>query len=319
MKGDPGSSVRNASRLGLAVRKSSADIVHLVGTNALVFSPICKLFRRGKRIVRHIFTSYDRTDKIIRPARRVVNSFFVDAYAFTSPWIGEWEHDLSSRTRRFLFRPPIDCELYAPVNQPSSSVPSERMGRKTILYMGPLLRSRFPMVPVLGGLKELVRRGTDAGLVILTSAIRTSHMQCETVLALARSLDLQDRVVLKRVDLSESQRVQAYNESDTVIFPFIGPEPEKLADPPFGLLEAMACGRIVLATNVLSIPEIVEDGETGYLISEASIEQIQAGLHRALASPWDERVQTNARRRIIRDFSYPEIRRRVMDTYQAFG
>ena len=76
--------------------------------------------------------------------------------------------------------------------------------------------------------------------------------------SLARSLGIENNLVVRRVDLTESERVEAYNSSDVVIFPFVGPVPEKLADPPFGVLEAMACERTVLGTRVLSIPEVID-------------------------------------------------------------
>src|SRR5712664_3408791 len=104
----------DAAKLGMVARRCSADVIHIVGTNALVFSPVCKLLRAQGAIVRQIFTPYDRRDGIVRPFRRFVNNLFVGAYAFTTPWIGGWDRDLGSGMRKFLVRPPIDCELYRP-------------------------------------------------------------------------------------------------------------------------------------------------------------------------------------------------------------
>jgi len=56
--------------------------------------------------------------------------------------------------------------------------------------------------------------------------------------------------------------------ADIVIVPSIS--------EPFGrvVIEAMACGKPVIATNVGGIPEIIEDGKTGILIAPNSLDAI---------------------------------------------
>ena len=303
-------------RLSITTSSVSPDIIHLIGTNALAFSPLSKLLRAGGRIVRHIFTSYDRSDQAVRPVRWLANTLFIDSYAFTTPRIGQWAQERSPRTRRFLIRPPINCELYRPLDsQTSGSLPGRR--EKTILYIGPLWGSRFPAIRVLKGIKHLANKGVDAHLLILTSAIRTSAMDSEMLLTIARSLGLDSRLTIRRVDLSEQERVTAYNAADVVIFPYVGPVPERLADPPFGILEAMACGRMVLATDVLSISEIVRNEETGFVIDDCTSEEIAAGLYRALTTPYERAIGRNARERILADFSYSKVRESLMSSYSS--
>src|SRR5207245_3949936 len=237
----------DAAKLGLLATQCSADIIHVVGTNALVFSPVCKLLGTSGAIVRHIFTPYDRKDGMVRPLRWLVNNLFVGAYAFTTPWIGRWDKDLGSGMRKFLVRPPIDCELYRPSNGKDNRSANDGLHEYNLLYMGPLWPSRFPAQNVLGAVRLLLEKGFDVGLRILTSA-RSSVSLCEEVLSLAKRLGIDGNLFLERRDLSETERVRAYNGADVIIFPYVGPEPEQLADPPFGILESMACGGVVLST-----------------------------------------------------------------------
>ena len=144
-----------------------------------------------------------------------------------------------------------------------------------------------------------------------------SVVLCEEVLSLARRLGVEANLFLERRDLSETERVRAYNAADLVIFPYVGPEPEQLADPPFGILESMACGGIVLSTGVLSIPEVVNDGITGFLAEGTSQHEVYSGIVRALTSPDRERVGIQARERVIEDFSYPAIRQNLIDAYES--
>ncbi len=312
------SSIRalTAARLSLSARRASPDIIHLIGTNALVFAPFSKLLRAGGSIVRHIFTSYDRSDLAVRPVRWLANALFIDSYAFTTPRIGRWSEEHSKRTRRFLVRPPIDCDLYRPVPGLSSGSALNQRER-SILYMGPLWDSRFPATRVLKAIKLLIDRGVNPHLLVLTSASRTSPMDSDRLQALGRALGLNDCLTVRRVDLSEDERVAAYNSADVVIFPYVGPFPERLADPPFGILEAMACARIVLATDVLSISEVLNDEETGFVAKDSTPEEIANGLYRALTTTDGNRIERNARQRILTDFSYPVVRQRLMSSYSS--
>jgi len=301
----------------MAVRRSEADIAHLVGTNALVFSPACRILNAKTHVVRHVFTSYDNNDRIVRPARWLVNSLFVDGYAFTTPWIGDWAKDRTPRTRRFLVRPPIDCDFYRRRERASLGIVPDSGHQYNVLYMGPLLASRFPAASVLEGLRMVLRDGFSARLVVLTSPGRTSESKAEAVRVLGRQLGFERNLIVNRVDLDEVQRVEAYNSADVVVFPFVGPVPEKLADPPFALLEAMACERVVLGTRVLSMPEVVENGKTGFLIQKATASDIHRGLTVAFTHRDLGMVGRLAREKISREFGYPKVRKDLLAAYKT--
>src|SRR2546425_126060 len=178
-----GTSSVNAIKLGILASQDSHDIIHVVGASAMIFSPVYKLLGANGAIVRQIFCPHDLNDGLVRPVRWLVNNLFVGAYAFTSPWNGPWERDLGYRMRKFLLRPPIDCELYRPINAEGGGRVYARSHEYTILYMGPLWPSRFPAQNVLEAIRLLLKKGFDIGLEILTST-RSSALLGEEVLAL---------------------------------------------------------------------------------------------------------------------------------------
>jgi len=69
------------------------------------------------------------------------------------------------------------------------------------------------------------------------------------------------------------------------------------------ILEAMACGRPIVATRVSGIPEVVLDGETGFLVEPGDEVGLAEAIERILDAPeLAERLGAAGRARIERDF-----------------
>ena len=70
------------------------------------------------------------------------------------------------------------------------------------------------------------------------------------------------------------------------------------------MLEAMACDTPVLATPVGAIPDIIKDGETGFIMANNSPECIGENITNALEYPKSDEIVKNARKIINRDFTH---------------
>ena len=84
------------------------------------------------------------------------------------------------------------------------------------------------------------------------------------------------------------------------------------------MLEAMACGTPVLATPVGAIPDMITDGETGFIMGNNSAACIAENVMRALEHPDLEMIVRNARTLVEREFTYEaavEKYRRILEEF----
>jgi glycosyltransferase involved in cell wall biosynthesis len=124
-----------------------------------------------------------------------------------------------------------------------------------------------------------------------------------------------------RYDLDDAALVDAYRRALCLVLPSVyrpagGAEtkvPELLGQT---LLEAMACATPVICTRVASMPEIVEDGRSGFIVEPGDHAQLRDRL-RWLASHPEEAAAMGAegRRTVLSRFQWSQVVERCLDAY----
>jgi glycosyltransferase involved in cell wall biosynthesis len=102
--------------------------------------------------------------------------------------------------------------------------------------------------------------------------------------ALIRALGLEHTVLLPGA-LPVERVAAAMRTAALVVLPCVVAADGNVDALPTVLLEAMACGLPVVSTALSGIPEIVADGETGYLVPPGAAAPLAAALGRVLADP----------------------------------
>jgi glycosyltransferase involved in cell wall biosynthesis len=86
------------------------------------------------------------------------------------------------------------------------------------------------------------------------------------------------------------------------------------------VMEAMACGRPVIATDTGDIPSLVDDGETGFIIEQDNIDALAQRIgvllqNRSLC----ERMSEAARRKAEKEFGLERLVRETLIAYRSAG
>lgn len=68
--------------------------------------------------------------------------------------------------------------------------------------------------------------------------------------------------------------------------------------------EGMSCGAIIVATPVGGVPDLITDGEAGFVMEDNSPECIARNVIRALEYPRLEEIAQNARKLIEEEYTY---------------
>jgi glycosyltransferase involved in cell wall biosynthesis len=115
---------------------------------------------------------------------------------------------------------------------------------------------------------------------------------------LMRKTGLQDRVLFTGF-VPNHQMVQYYNAADVYLMPTL-----RIEGLPFVLLEAMSCGKPVVATRAGGNASLVKHGENGFLIEPGNIQQL---VHYTTTILKDgestARLSVAARQTIVEDFN----------------
>jgi glycosyltransferase involved in cell wall biosynthesis len=81
-------------------------------------------------------------------------------------------------------------------------------------------------------------------------------------------------------------------------------------------IEAMASGTPVVASAIGGLPEVVEDGVTGFLVEPGNVAELRARLAEVLAEPrLAERLGRNARQRVLETFTWEACAGRCLAAY----
>jgi glycosyltransferase involved in cell wall biosynthesis len=167
------------------------------------------------------------------------------------------------------------------------------------------------------GVRYLVEAATrEVPVVLVGQPYEPAYMDVLRGLAEGKDVEF-------RHDSRDEDLVAAYQQALCVVLPSVYSDdeghmtrvPELLGQT---LLEGMACGIPAVCTDVASLPEVVEDGVSGFVVPPNDPGAIRDKLLWLEAHPDEaERMGQAARRRVLDRFGWSEVVRRCLDAYAA--
>jgi glycosyltransferase involved in cell wall biosynthesis len=232
----------------------------------------------------------------------------VSGYVKTDRWyhgrlhISEYSRRVygSERGSRVIYGG-VDIERFAP--------PANGVKRDTVLFVG----------------RILPHKGVDVLIDAVTADMRVEIIGPASDGGFVRDLRVlaSGKTVTFRHDADDKELIAAYRRALCVVLPSVyrtryGTEtlvPELLGQT---LLEGMACGAPTVATDVASLPEIVADGVTGFVVPPGNPQALGERLrwlneHREAA----DEMGRAGRQRVIDRFTWPAVVQRCLTAYGA--
>jgi starch synthase len=241
---------------------------------------------------RDILRSYPSLD----PARVHVVHNGIDA--------GQWAPDRSDTARRSVEEHGVDPD------------------RPAVIFVGRITRQKG--LPYL--LRACAELPPEVQLVFCAGAPDTPEIKAEVEGLIAGLKERREGVVWIAEMLPRAQVVALLSHSTVFVCPSVY-EPLGIVN-----LEAMACGLPVVGTATGGIPEVVVDGETGWLVPieqhqdgtgtpiepDRFVADLAAALTDAVSDVDRARARGEAgRRRAIESFSWPSIGERTLAVYRT--
>jgi glycosyltransferase involved in cell wall biosynthesis len=193
----------------------------------------------------------------------------------------------------------VDTETFKPLKE------EQRQEKLRMLYAGSLyaLKGLPYLLKTLANVKKL---GLRANLIIIGEG-----EQKESLMVLAKALRIEKEVKFEgRVPYSNMPKY--YNQCDVFCYPTLG--------EPFGkaVIEAMACGKPVIATNVGGPAEIIQDRVNGLLVPPANPEAMAAQIVRLMGDENERRkIGRKAREAVLLHFSWSVVAEQYHQVYSS--
>lgn len=234
--------------------------------------------------------------------------FDVSSFVSTDGWyhghlhISEYSRQIAghagSRTARVILGG-VDTTRFSPGGEPG----------RAVLFVGRILPHK--------GVHDLIDAiAPDVPLRIVGRAMDPEYLDFLRVRARGRDVTFVH-------DAGDAALVEEYRRAACVVLPsvYTTPNGQTTQVPELlgqTLLEAMACARPVICTDVASMPEVVSDGENGFIVPPGDPGALGAAIDAIRADPsLAEAMGRAGRRRVLDRFRWDQVVDRCLEAYAA--
>jgi glycosyltransferase involved in cell wall biosynthesis len=178
-----------------------------------------------------------------------------------------------------------------------------QLGRHIIFYVG-MLEKRKGVDILIRAISIIKKEIPDAHLFI--AGIGEEEINLKN---LVKELDIEDNVKFLGF-ISEEEKYSYYKSTDLCVFP------SRFEWFGIILLEAMACGKPIVASNVGGIPYVVEDGKTGLLFESENVDDLAEKIITLLKDKELRDKMGKAGKGRVKEFTWEKVAERTVEVYK---
>ncbi|MDI3501049.1 MAG: hypothetical protein PWP22_820 [Thermoanaerobacter sp.] len=185
----------------------------------------------------------------------------------------------------------VDTNRFKPMNVDDLREKMSLTNEKIILSVGRIEKQKG--YHLLIKLLPEILKTHDVKLVIVGTGSYLPNLK-----KLAVKLGVSDNVIFVG-KVSDNELPKYYNLADVFAFPTL-----RIEGLPYVILEAMACGKPVVASRIGGIPTVIENGKEGLLVKPNDLENLKDKLLMLLEDEkMAKKLGKNAREKVVRKFS----------------
>ncbi len=188
-------------------------------------------------------------------------------------------------------------------------LPSRRLSSPNVLFVGGL-EPRKGLEYLVLAMERVVKIIPETRLVAVAKAGFRGTDDWNWFKSLAGRLGLSGNVEFLE-SVSQERLLQCYADCDLLVLP------SKTEGWGLSLMEAMACGKPVVASRVGGVPELVREDVDGLLVGAGEVEAISEAILRLLRDAGLRERMGRAGRERVSQFSWDDTARTVLRAYET--
>ena len=304
LKRKPGIDLFYPFKLASLIKQKKIDVIHAHNATAWFYGTWASILTR----VPIVYTEHDRS--FPTPLRLKYFHYFFGKYATAviavSKTVKEnlekYEHIKNAK----VIYNGIDPDLFKPASIEEKVLKKKQLGlNKNDFVLGNVGRMDYwknqrILIEILPDLKKI---SPQIKLILVGGGEEEGNLKKSAI-----KKGVKNDVIFLGQRSDVNQILKAF---DIFVFPSLT---EGL---PLVVIEAMATGLPIVASHVGGIPELVVNGETGFLVSPASKEEIKEAIIKLLNNPeLRKEMGQIARKRFETHFSLPQMVQKYIEVYE---
>lgn len=283
------------------VKTRGIDVVHILHSG-YAFSSLQDIKQLGAKVVVTLFN--DRVPEYVGGVTQNVQ--FIDAFSSDNKQTLETiKVKTGNKLALSLIPNAVDAESVFNADNIDASAVKKELGLRgdemVVTFLGRLSEEKNPDVFVEVAARVLAK---DSSRKVAFVMIGDGPMHAQMHNAVSALNDARFKFVGYKKNVAEYLKL-----TDILIVP------SKIEGLPLSILEAMAMNSIVIASKVGAIPDVIDDGEDGYVVAPGSVKELTARVEQCLQDKTSvAKMKKRARSKIVKHYSID----RLTDDYEQF-